>query len=188
MLKWTPGGDGGGGVTATGLPCGSCGTELPPASKFCKECGAPVAQVSRPAEYKQVTVLFADVVRSMDLAAALDMERWREIVTELAERAEEVVQRYGGSVEFTGDGVMAIFRPCGVGGSRCSGVSGRAGHPGGDQPAGGGDDSILIRQQSVDALVYRPPGLVDRGSHALKGNSAAVQVFGFDPGTVAISR
>jgi class 3 adenylate cyclase len=57
-----------------------------------------------------VTVLFADVVRSMDLAAALDMERWREIVTELAERSVAVVRRYGGGdVEFTGDGVMAIF-------------------------------------------------------------------------------
>ena len=57
----------------------SCGTELPPHSKFCNECGAAVTRVSRSAEYKQVTVLFADVVRSMDLAAALDMERWREI-------------------------------------------------------------------------------------------------------------
>ncbi len=37
------------------------------------------------------------------------MERWREIVTELVERSAAVVRRYGGSVEFTGDGVMAIF-------------------------------------------------------------------------------
>jgi hypothetical protein len=37
-----PGGDGGGGLTATELPCGSCGTELPPNSKFCNECGAPL--------------------------------------------------------------------------------------------------------------------------------------------------
>ena len=62
------------------------------------------------AEYKQVTVLFADVVRSMDIAAALDMERLREIMTELVERSAAVVRRYGGgTVEFTGDGVMAIF-------------------------------------------------------------------------------
>jgi len=44
-------------------------------------------------------------------------------------------------------------------------------------------DPILLTQQSVDALVPRPPGLTDRGSHALKGKSAAVQVFGLDPGT-----
>ena len=61
------------------------------------------------AEYKQVTVLFADVVRSMDIAAALDVERLREIMTELVERSAAVVQRYGGTVEYTGDGVMALF-------------------------------------------------------------------------------
>jgi class 3 adenylate cyclase len=104
-----PSGDGGGGLTTAGLPCVSCGTGLPPKSKFCNECGAPVSKVNRSAEYKQVTVLFADVVRSMDLAAALDMERLREIVSELVERSAAAVRRYGGSVEFTGDGVMAVF-------------------------------------------------------------------------------
>jgi len=61
------------------------------------------------AAYKQVTVLFADVVRSMDIAAALDAERLREIMTELVERSAAVVQRYGGTVEYNGDGVMALF-------------------------------------------------------------------------------
>src|SRR6201993_4124373 len=44
-------------------------------------------------------------------------------------------------------------------------------------------DPILLTQQCVDALASRPPGLTDRGAHALKGKSAAVQVFGLDPGT-----
>ena len=105
-----PSGDGGGGLTATGLPCGSCGTELPPNSKFCNECGAPVTHLSRPAEYKQVTVLFADVVHSMDIAAAVGAERLREIMTDLVNRAAVVVQQYGGTVDkFTGDGLMAVF-------------------------------------------------------------------------------
>jgi class 3 adenylate cyclase len=60
-------------------------------------------------EYKQVTVLFADVVRSMDIAAVLDMERLREVMTELVERSAAVLRRYGGTVDHTGDGVMAIF-------------------------------------------------------------------------------
>jgi zinc-ribbon domain len=64
-----------GALTAAGLPCGSCGTELAPNSKFCNECGAPVTQVSRSAEYKQVTVLFADAVHSMDIASAVGAER-----------------------------------------------------------------------------------------------------------------
>ena len=66
-------------MTAAALVCESCGTELPPNSKFCNECGAAVATATTPAEYKQVTVLFADVVRSMDIAAAVDMERLRDI-------------------------------------------------------------------------------------------------------------
>jgi class 3 adenylate cyclase/RecA/RadA recombinase len=61
------------------------------------------------AKYKQVTVLFADVVRSMDIAAAVDVERLREIMTELVERSAAVVRRYGGTVEYNGDGVMALF-------------------------------------------------------------------------------
>jgi adenylate cyclase len=83
---------------------------LPPNSKFCNECGAPLTQVSRSAEYKQVTVLFADVVHSMDIAVAVGAERLREIMTELVDRAGLVIKRYGGTVDkFTGDGIMAVF-------------------------------------------------------------------------------
>jgi adenylate cyclase len=38
-------------------------------------------------------------------------------------------------------------------------------------------DTILLTQQTVDALTARP-GLVNRGAHELKGKSEAVQVFG----------
>ena len=41
-------------------------------------------------------------------------------------------------------------------------------------------DTILLTHQTVDALVSRPSGLIDRGSHGLKGKSAATQVFGVD--------
>jgi class 3 adenylate cyclase len=44
-------------------------------------------------------------------------------------------------------------------------------------------DAILLTHHCVAALASRPPGLTDRGSHALKGKSAATQVFGLDPGT-----
>ncbi len=57
-----------------------------------------------------MTVLFADVVHSMDIAAALGAERLREIMADLVDRAAMVVQRYGGTVDkFTGDGIMAVF-------------------------------------------------------------------------------
>src|SRR5262245_2151798 len=88
----------------------SCGTELPSDSRFCNKCGAPVRPAATAAEYKQVTVLFADVVHSMDIGAAVGAERLREIMADLADRCAAVVQRYGGTVDkFTGDGIMAVF-------------------------------------------------------------------------------
>ena len=104
-----PGGDGGGGLTATAQVCGSCGAPSDPVAKFCSECGTPI-KATRAAEYKQVTVLFADVVHSMDIAATVGAERLREIMTDLASRCAVVVQRFGGTVDkFTGDGIMAVF-------------------------------------------------------------------------------
>src|SRR6201997_2899267 len=92
------------------LACKACGAELRSSAKFCDECGSPTTVSGTPAEYKQVTVLFADVVHSMDIAAAVGAERLREIMTELVNRATAVVERCGGTVDkFTGDGIMALF-------------------------------------------------------------------------------
>jgi adenylate cyclase len=89
--------------------CGSCGNDLRVTARFCDACGAPVAPAA-PNERKQVTVLFADVVGSMTLAAALDAERLQQVMNELFNRASAVVQRYQGTVDkFTGDGLMALF-------------------------------------------------------------------------------
>jgi class 3 adenylate cyclase len=46
-------------------------------------------------------------------------------------------------------------------------------------------DAILLTQQCVKALASRPPGLIDRGFHVLKGKSASVQVFGLGQETDA---
>jgi class 3 adenylate cyclase len=90
--------------------CRTCGTEPLENARFCHGCGSPVEDGDTRAEYKQVTVLFADVVHSMDIATAVGSERLREIMTELVDRCAAVVQRYGGTVDkFTGDGVMAVF-------------------------------------------------------------------------------
>jgi class 3 adenylate cyclase len=89
--------------------CHTCGTELREGARFCDGCGAPTEHDTH-AEYKQVTILFADMVHSMDIAAAVGAERLREIMTELVAHAAGVVQRYGGTVDkFTGDGIMAVF-------------------------------------------------------------------------------
>ena len=90
--------------------CRTCGNEPREGARFCHSCGAPVTVQDNRAEYKQVTVLFADVVRSMEIAAAVGAERLREIMAELVERSAAVVQRFGGTVDkFTGDGIMAVF-------------------------------------------------------------------------------
>ena len=97
-------------MTLAGLACAACGTELPRHSKFCNECGAAVSVAAEPAEFKQVTVLFADLVHSMHIAAAVGAERMREIMTDLVGPGAAMVQRYGGTMEkFTGDGLMAVF-------------------------------------------------------------------------------
>jgi adenylate cyclase len=96
-------------VTAA-TACRTCGTEALVDARFCHACGSPIAVSPEPAEFKQVTVLFADVVHSMDIAAAVGAERLREIMTELVNRCAIAVQHYGGTVDkFTGDGIMALF-------------------------------------------------------------------------------
>src|ERR1700760_1704605 len=90
--------------------CRTCGTEPLENARFGHGCGSPVQDGDTRAEYKQVTVLFADVVHSMDIAAAVGAERVREIMADLADRCAGVVQRYGGTVDkFPGDGIMAVF-------------------------------------------------------------------------------
>lgn len=94
----------------TATLCRSCGTPaLTADARFCHACGSALTAPA-PAEYKQVTILFADVVGSMRLAAAVGSERLREIMAMLLDVSGAVVNRYGGTVDkFTGDGIMAVF-------------------------------------------------------------------------------
>ncbi|MEO8093287.1 MAG: adenylate/guanylate cyclase domain-containing protein, partial [bacterium] len=61
-------------------------------------------------ERKQVTVLFADVVGSMELAEGTDPEQWRRVMDRFFAVLCDGVHHFEGTVDkFTGDGVMAIF-------------------------------------------------------------------------------
>jgi adenylate cyclase len=98
-------------VTASAATaCPASGRDARQDARFCDACGSPITSAAITAEYKQVTVLFADVVHSMDIAKAVGAERLREIMAELVDRSRRVVRRYGGTVDkFVGDGIMAVF-------------------------------------------------------------------------------
>jgi hypothetical protein len=61
-------------------------------------------------ERKQLTVLFADVKGSIELAGQLDPEEWHRILERFFEILTEGVHRFEGTVnQYTGDGIMALF-------------------------------------------------------------------------------
>ncbi len=61
-------------------------------------------------ERKQVTVLFADVKGSMDLAGQLDPEAWHKVMDGFFAILADGVHRFEGTVnQYTGDGIMALF-------------------------------------------------------------------------------
>jgi class 3 adenylate cyclase/tetratricopeptide (TPR) repeat protein len=61
-------------------------------------------------ERKQVTVLFADVKGSMEIAEQMDPEEWSAIMRRFFKTLAEGVERFEGYVDkFTGDGIMALF-------------------------------------------------------------------------------
>ncbi len=68
------------------------------------------ARANLDGERKQVTVLFADVIGSMDLAERTDPELWRSIMDRFFTILCDGVHRFEGTVDkFTGDGIMALF-------------------------------------------------------------------------------
>jgi class 3 adenylate cyclase len=118
-------------------PCPSCGVENPTGQKFCNECASPLSAAPRAAapdreprdytpkhlvekilqsksalegERKQVTVLFADVKGSLELAEQVDPEEWHRILDRFFQILAEGIHRFEGTVnQYTGDGIMALF-------------------------------------------------------------------------------
>ena len=119
-----------------GGTCPSCGRGYKPGQKFCSGCAHSLSQVESTArarepqaytpkhlaekilnsrsalegERKHVTVLFADVKGSMELAQQLDPEQWHAILDRFFQILTEGVHRFEGTVnQYTGDGIMALF-------------------------------------------------------------------------------
>jgi class 3 adenylate cyclase/tetratricopeptide (TPR) repeat protein len=122
-------------AAALGRRCGNCGKELRVTATFCDECATPVAKpaanrsvdprsytpkhlaekilTSRNAiegERKQVTVLFADVKGSSELASERGPEEWHGIMEHFFRILTDGIHRFEGTVnQYTGDGIMALF-------------------------------------------------------------------------------
>jgi class 3 adenylate cyclase/tetratricopeptide (TPR) repeat protein len=116
--------------------CLRCENPNPAGARFCNACGEQLEAAPSPpperdprsytpnhlvekiltsrsaleGERKQVTVLFADVKGSMDLAEQLDSEEWHRILNRFFEILTDGVHRFEGTVnQYTGDGIMALF-------------------------------------------------------------------------------
>src|SRR6201988_2693168 len=121
---------------ALALACAACGANNQPGERFCGVCGRPLLELAKPppppdprsytpkppaekiltsrsaleGERKQVTVLFADVKGSMELADQLDPEEWHRMLERFFAILTEGVHRFEGTVnQYTGDGIMALF-------------------------------------------------------------------------------
>ncbi|HEX3409181.1 MAG TPA: adenylate/guanylate cyclase domain-containing protein, partial [Candidatus Binataceae bacterium] len=105
------------------LPCDACGAPVGSGEKFCGNCGVQViaADASRregesaPAlqtdgERRHLSVLFADLVGSTQMATRLDPEEYHDIIQAYHRTVARVVARFDGYVaQYQGDGIVAYF-------------------------------------------------------------------------------
>src|SRR6185312_383964 len=91
--------------------CPRCKIAIAEGARFCARCGATlVAEATTPAERRQLTVLFCDLVDSTALSVRLDPEDLREVMRAYQKYVGDTVARFGGFVsQYTGDGVVVYF-------------------------------------------------------------------------------
>ena len=89
--------------------CRRCGEPVPTGANFCPNCGAPVS-VPEASERRVVTVVFADLAGSTELAARLDPERFRDVLAAFHGMVTDEITALGGRAEgFIGDSVLGVF-------------------------------------------------------------------------------
>ena len=122
-----------------GHTCPKCGNMILPGAKFCSQCAHPVglegeyraaSRFLSPDNYtpkhladriltskgdlegerKQVTVLFADIVGSLEIIADRDPEEAQRLLDPVLDKMLDAVHHYEGMVNrVMGDGIMALF-------------------------------------------------------------------------------
>ncbi len=99
----------------TAAACATCGERTPERARFCPSCGARLPEhealnAEEGGEYRQITVLFCDLVGSTGLSARLDPEDLRELLRSYQAVCAEAIERRGGMIaQFLGDGLLAYF-------------------------------------------------------------------------------
>ncbi|MBI3304473.1 MAG: AAA family ATPase, partial [Deltaproteobacteria bacterium] len=112
--------------------CPQCGFENPAESIFCGQCATPLMAEVRspefgvqkspesrvrspesepvPAERRQLTVMFCDLVGSTSLSEKLDPEELREVVRAYQAVGAAVISRFAGHIaQYLGDGLLVYF-------------------------------------------------------------------------------
>ncbi len=94
--------------------CPTCGAANPPANRFCGSCGTALDEASESSpgieERKVVSMLFADLTASTEMASRLDPEDLRAVLRPFFDAMTEEIDRYGGTVEkYIGDAIVAAF-------------------------------------------------------------------------------
>lgn len=93
------------------MRCARCQQDNPDAARFCNQCGTPLAPVPAPVpELRRLTVLFCDLVGSVELASQHDPEEWHDLLAAYQAAAGRAIRRQHGHVaQHLGDGLVAYF-------------------------------------------------------------------------------
>lgn len=130
-------------------PCPECGHENVSNARFCNQCGSRLAAPAEPAapDFKRLTVLFGDLVGSVELSSQLDPEDWHALLGAYQQAAGNAIRSHRGHVaQHLGDGIVAYF----------------------GYPLAGEDDAACAVQAALDmvaavsALTVRPGGVALR--------------------------
>ncbi len=101
--------------------CPACDARTEPGERFCGNCGVRLdatdltrrdmpADLQAGGERRHLTVLFADLVGSTQMATRLDPEEYHEIIQAYHQAVARVVARFDGYVaQYQGDGIVAYF-------------------------------------------------------------------------------